>query len=312
MAQLVKLSDYISRYETDIYRYTSRFSRLKKERWDRAKSEWLKMKEHGHTSIFHDLEEEEQTITSRIKKFPWFNKKKDGDRDEFVFDRHQIPKSEEDFKSDFKKEIFQFQLNWASSTISERSFIKRSIKYNTWLNYLLKELPDSYLIFFEPVLFLKKAPVDLDIMILTPTELWLVTPLSGDKNTIYQIESERFWLKKVGERQEKILHPSIQLKRMRSVAEHLLIDAQLSYPIRTAIIAKDSFIDIPQESQRIKLIDKRTFPIWDEKLKQNRTPMKHHQLKVGDLFLQNCLTISESRMELEEDIEEENSESSSF
>lgn len=69
MAQLVKLSDYISRYETDIYRYPSRFVRLKKERWKRFSSEW------GSSEVylpemdisFEQETEERKTLGQRLK-----------------------------------------------------------------------------------------------------------------------------------------------------------------------------------------------------------------------------------------------------
>lgn len=38
MAQLIKMQDYISRYEQDIYRYPTQFARLKKQQWDKLKA----------------------------------------------------------------------------------------------------------------------------------------------------------------------------------------------------------------------------------------------------------------------------------
>ena len=43
MAQLVKLADYISRYENDLTRYPTQFIRLKRYQWKRIKNQW----EHG-------------------------------------------------------------------------------------------------------------------------------------------------------------------------------------------------------------------------------------------------------------------------
>ena len=40
MAQLVKLQDYVSRYQVDLKRYPTQFVRLKKQQWDRTKEEW--------------------------------------------------------------------------------------------------------------------------------------------------------------------------------------------------------------------------------------------------------------------------------
>ena len=38
MAQLIKMQDYISRYEQDIYRYPTQFAKLKKQQWDKLKA----------------------------------------------------------------------------------------------------------------------------------------------------------------------------------------------------------------------------------------------------------------------------------
>ncbi|NLY79377.1 MAG: NERD domain-containing protein, partial [Lysinibacillus sp.] len=37
MAQLVKLQDYISRYEIDLTRYPTQYVRLKRTQWDKVK-----------------------------------------------------------------------------------------------------------------------------------------------------------------------------------------------------------------------------------------------------------------------------------
>ena len=40
MAQLVKLLDYVSRYEHDLSRYPTQYIRLKRYQWDRMKVKW--------------------------------------------------------------------------------------------------------------------------------------------------------------------------------------------------------------------------------------------------------------------------------
>lgn len=37
MAQIIKIQDYISRYEQDPHHYINQFNRLKKQRWDELK-----------------------------------------------------------------------------------------------------------------------------------------------------------------------------------------------------------------------------------------------------------------------------------
>lgn len=40
MAQLVKLQDYISRYQIDLKRYPTQFVRLKKQQWERVNASY--------------------------------------------------------------------------------------------------------------------------------------------------------------------------------------------------------------------------------------------------------------------------------
>ena len=40
MAQLVKLLDYVSRYEHDLSRYPTQYIRLKRYQWERMKVQW--------------------------------------------------------------------------------------------------------------------------------------------------------------------------------------------------------------------------------------------------------------------------------
>jgi hypothetical protein len=52
MAQLIKLLDYVSRYETDLYRYPSQFVRLKKQQWEKMKQHWKNGELHEGEALF--------------------------------------------------------------------------------------------------------------------------------------------------------------------------------------------------------------------------------------------------------------------
>ena len=68
MAQLVKLQDYISRYEVDLTRYPTQFIRLKKGQWERVKDQWQRGDEIPKTWEHFD-EEEETTEKGRLQFF---------------------------------------------------------------------------------------------------------------------------------------------------------------------------------------------------------------------------------------------------
>ena len=63
MAQLVKLQDYISRYQIDLARYPTQFIRLKKNQWERVKYQWQTGEEIRQWE--HIEEEEEQELVEK-------------------------------------------------------------------------------------------------------------------------------------------------------------------------------------------------------------------------------------------------------
>ena len=71
MAQLVKLQDYISRYQIDLARYPTQFVRLKKSQWERVKYQWQTGEEIGqweHIDVEGEQELVEKTRFSLLKK----------------------------------------------------------------------------------------------------------------------------------------------------------------------------------------------------------------------------------------------------
>ncbi|WP_416151546.1 nuclease-related domain-containing protein [Salipaludibacillus sp. HK11] len=299
MAQLVKLSDYVSRYEIDIYRYPSRYVRLKKERWQKIKQDWeVKKKGHSHLPQWNSYEEDEKEGTILQRSWNKLRRKIDSKSEDEInlpserdLDVHSI----EQLKQSYRHELFQFQLNWASSTVSEISEVKRSYYYDSFLHFLVTNLPDTYFIFYEPILVMKKAPVELDVIILTPTEIWIIKPLLGDDQTIFKTETDRFWIRQLQEKQERFLHPYLSLNRMRTVLESILQEKGLQIPIKQIVLAKDSFIDIPPKSTRVEFVDKRNFLKFHESLLKNHSPIKNVQLKIADILLAHTLTTSENR-----------------
>ncbi|MFJ7851588.1 hypothetical protein ACIQX3_02180 [Peribacillus frigoritolerans] len=76
MAQLIKMQDYISRYEQDIYRYPTQFARLKKQQWDKLKAAYNAgeldrlYSEHteSETQVKFDLpQEDSKRLFKRVK-----------------------------------------------------------------------------------------------------------------------------------------------------------------------------------------------------------------------------------------------------
>ncbi|PYZ93809.1 hypothetical protein CR194_11725 [Salipaludibacillus keqinensis] len=309
MAQLVKLSDYVSRYEIDVYRYPSRYVRLKKERWERLKQDWeAERKGYEHLPTWNIYENNEESLLQRSWNKLLRKKHTETKEEMSLPSKNQLSvQSIEQLKQAYRDELFQFQMNWASSTVSEISQVKRSYYYDSLLNFLVKQLPDTCFIFYNPVFMLKQAQVDLDVIILTPTEIRMIKPLFGNSRTIFQAETDRFWIRNHNEKKERFIHPYISLNRMRTVLQGLLEEMNVTLPMKHVVLAKDSFIDVSSTNKRVQLIDKRNFQQFRQTLLKNQTPIKNQQLKIADKFLSHSLTISENRVEGNRDRFDENS-----
>ena len=72
MAQLVKLQDYISRYQIDLARYPTQFVRLKKNQWDRVKYQWQKGEEIIGQWEHIEVEVEQELVEK--KRFSFLSK----------------------------------------------------------------------------------------------------------------------------------------------------------------------------------------------------------------------------------------------
>ncbi|ATP41492.1 hypothetical protein CSE16_16255 [Solibacillus sp. R5-41] len=319
MAQLVKLQDYISRYEKDLTRYPTQFIRLKQNQWERVKYQWQSGEIIERWEQELDTEVEEPKKSSIFQKLFSFNKVKDDKSDsenvdssnELLLNEDEIPeesstlmfepnivyapKTIEELKRMFIDQFFHFQMKWASSTLREKSYVDPKYMRDTLLRAMLQTLPDTYLLFYFPILRVKKAPIELDIMIMTPTECICVTLLEQEDQAVYVGTSERFWVKKVGKVDKKVLNPLIQLNRMEKVVEQLFMQNGIELPIRRVLLTRNGYIDYPGTMYGIQLVDKRNFPEWMQNLQKSVSPMKHMQIRAAQTILKTVQTTSFNR-----------------
>jgi len=80
MAQLVKIQDYISRYQIDLARYPTQFVRLKKGQWERIKRQWelgedISEWQHIHNETEVDTLEEKERFSFIKKNICWTTKR---------------------------------------------------------------------------------------------------------------------------------------------------------------------------------------------------------------------------------------------
>ena len=319
MAQLIKLQDYISRYEIDLARYPTQFIRLKQNQWERIKYQWQtgeaierwehieeEVKEEKKKSLFQKLfpfkkeveviEEEQEDIEKVTISNDWAVEENLYQEDDttLIFEPNLVytPKTLEELKKMFIDQFFHFQMKWASSTLREKSYVDPKFMRDTLLRSMLQTLPDNYLVFYYPILRVKKAPIELDIIIMTPTECLCITVLEQESQAVYIANSERFWLKKVGKNEKKVLSPLIQLNRMEKVIEQIFQQNHIELPIRKVLLTRNGYIDYPGTMYGVSFVDKRKFPEWMGQLARSVSPMKHMQIRGAQAILNTVQTTS--------------------
>lgn len=315
MAQLIKLQDYISRYQIDLTRYPTQYVRLKRTQWEKVKQQWLSGEE---PVIWEHIEEEEEQPKRFSFITKWFHKKRmaeeenieseevsheameEGEVDEasaLYFEPRFIhqPESLEDLKRMFLDQFFHFQIKWASSTLLQKSIVNPRFFSDSFLRTVLQRLPDNYLVFYYPVIKIKKAPVELDVIILTPLDCLCITLIEQENDAVYIEDGERFWTKKIGKRKEKVLNPLIQLNRMETIVSQLFKAHDVKFPIQKILLSRNGYFDYSMSHFNVHLVDKRKFPEWLEELKHSPSPIKKVQIDAAQAILRNVETNAFSR-----------------
>ncbi|MEG0258883.1 MAG: NERD domain-containing protein [Lysinibacillus sp.] len=322
MAQLVKIQDYISRYQIDLARYPTQFVRLKKNQWERVKRQWElgeEIVEWEHVAETEEVNEKERF--SFIKKMFSGRQKEDVEAEESdiekvhisneLIDEEVIPEEETtlsfepkivyapqsvyELKRMFLDQFFHFQMKWASSTLREKSYVDPRFMRDSLLRTLLQSLPDNYLLFYYPILKVKKAPVELDVVLMTPTECVCITVLEAENHAVFVGGGERFWTKKIGTKDSKILNPTINLNRMEAILKQLFKQEGIEMPIRKVVLSRTGFFDYPGSAYGTQYIDNRSYLDWMEQLKRASSPMKHMQIRAAQTILNNVQTTSFNR-----------------
>ena len=315
MGQLIKLQDYISRYEQDIYRYPTQFVRLKKQQWS-------KLQEAFQSGALQDMLQEDEeneiwiedkpTLFEKLKsvikksekkqeleaKVAIEKKRNNRSEEELFFSIKTVPESEEALKIVFLNQFFHFQMKWATTTIRERSLVDGAYYRNEQLKLLLQRFPDTYLILFEPVFRINKAPIQLDTIILTPTAVWCVMFLEELDLSVYEGNNDKFWVRRHHESEERrVLNPIISLKRTEKIIHKLFQLHNIEMSIKKAVISRNSYIEYTLGMSDLYILDKKGFPKWFETMRKSSSPIKHQQIKGAEVLLNYSQTTSMMRME---------------
>ena len=318
MAQLIKIQDYISRYEQDIYRYPSQFAKLKKQQWDKLQAAY----HAGELDQLFSQPDEEQTLyktdTTEEETKGLFRKVKGlFNKSDYHDEEVQIPNpaiqnnvfslrvptnpaSLEELKQNFLNQLLRFQMKWGSSTVREKSYVDQSFFLEEKLRFFLQRFPDTFLVLYKPIFLLKNAPIEVDVILLTPVDVWCITFIEAEEDAAFIGSSDRFWLRRHHKYPDKkVLNPFLAANRMGSIVSQIFELYEVSLPIKKVVLSRNGYVDYPETPYDIDVLDKRTFPEWFDRMRSISSPLKAQQLKGAQALLDYCQTTAGIRPEWE-------------
>lgn len=304
VAQLIKLQDYITRYEWDTFRYPTQYIRLKKENWDRLYEKWSQPEEKSSEQFIQDQEQESGGLLSKLKDKLLKRSVYSETIIESVEEENELPSTEKELKQQFLDHLLNFQLKWATSTVNHQSIIDKKYKDDPLLKYLLQRFPDTYLLMYHPVFTIKQAPIEADIIFISPIEIEIIHFVELEESAVLMAGEERTWHVESPDENRKILNPLISLKRTEKVIRSILSVKELSFPVKKTIISRTNPIMFSSEPYQTRIVDKMSFDSWFLGKRQLNSPLKNDQIKVAEALLGYCQSISIRRPEWE-DVPEE-------
>lgn len=299
MAQLIKLRDYISRYELDIYRYPSQYIRLKRENWEKLHHSW---ENNPPEQEMNDMVQEKKK--SFLDRLAPFRKK----RNEIIEKKSEttpsLPSTKEGLRHYFLNQLYTFQLKWATSSISRISFMNQKYNNDQQLKYFLKRFPDNYFLMYYPVFNIKKAAIDAEVILISPIQIEIIYMLNDYDDANIIVKNDRTWTIEKDSRQSDILSPIHALKRTEHIVRSLLNLEDISLSIKKTVLAPNNPVIFQQRPYNTEVIGKREYPDWFSEKRALDSPLKSDQLKAADQLLKYCLTSSVKRPEWEQDTDD--------
>jgi len=305
MAQLIKLRDYISRYETNPFHYPTQFIRLKQENWHKLMNVWEEENEEQWKAEQEVADMRTKEATGRFRWNP-FKQTRTRAKDAVLFKRN-LPESKDKLREYFLNQLYPFQLKWATSTLTQVSYTERDHFFDQDLKFFLQHFPDIYLVMYYPIFNIKNAPIDVEIILISPVEIEIITLLNYSSQEMIVVGDDRTWTIEREDNDERIISPTIGLKRTERIVEGILQAYDLSYTIRKTVLSRDAYFLYVTEPCKVSLVGPNEYKTWYDQKRDLSGSLKGAQLKVMEALLEHSFSNSVRRPEWERDKEEEDS-----
>lgn len=294
MAQLIKLLDYVSRYESNPFHYPGQFIRLKQENWLRLNKEWEKEQMILAEQAAEEAKKEQPRF--RWNPFAW---KKNNERSETIRQgkSRTLPATETQLVQYFLNELYPFQLKWATTTLTETSYTDPKFNHDHQLKYFLQRFPDIYLLMYYPIFNVKNAPIDGEIILISPIGIDVIVLMEEHPTTEIIVSDDRMWSLQMGESTKSIVSPTISLRRTEQIIKGILNRYEINFPISKTVLSKTNHITYTSEPYQTSIVGKREYEAWFEQKRSLSSSLKNIQLRVIEALLIHCQTTSVQRPE---------------
>ncbi|SNZ18140.1 hypothetical protein SAMN05421503_3492 [Terribacillus aidingensis] len=300
MAQLIKLHEYISRYEQHPYRYPSQFIKLKKENWEKTQKDW----EQQQAAPFY-IEEEKAEEPAKKPWYQVFHRKEDTP----VFTEEQKPvyvaPTEQALKQDFLEELFEFQLKWATSTLGEFSFYDHQFKKDHILRYFLKRFPDTFFVMYKPVFEVKQTTMEAETILIHPLGIEIISVLEDKPDVLFWASEERTWKREKKGQFTSFINPMLSLNRTERLVQSILRKHEVELPVTKVVLSRENAIRFNSEPRNTQIIGSQKHADWLMGKRQEQVALKHVQLRAAEVLLQHAYTKAVKRPEWETEEKEE-------
>ncbi|MGL4522094.1 MAG: hypothetical protein ACRCWQ_06060 [Bacilli bacterium] len=307
IAQIIKIMDYRSRYEADPFSTPGNFFQYKQHSWQQLVQRF----EEGtlHQKIEELWLEEDISFFQKVK-MKWLKKAESfeeveelysDEKEEAIVERDDFSEFEERFQSTtiesedqlrqkFLEFLFEKKVSWATTNSSpDMDPIVRKLQYNKKLFEFSQATPDNLLLFYQPVVQVGKAEVELDLILITPLEIWCITRVDGATNSVFESTNKRYWIERTGIESHRIISPIPSLFRTSRIIGDICKASGLELPIRKAIIAPENYFDVPYPPHGVAMIDKRNFKSWFGTFRNEKASLKFQQIKTAERILAHCV-----------------------
>lgn len=296
MAQLIKLLDYISRYESNPFHYPGQYIRLKQENWIKINQLW----ENENESELKNVKAFPKEIT-KGNTFKWNPfKKNEINETDLPFIR-TLPKSKKQLTQHFLNQLYPLQLKWATSTITHESFTDKKFQYDDRLKYFLQRFPDIYLVMYYPIFNIKKAPIDGEIILISPVGIEIISLINKDLGASIIAVNDRTWTIEEGRAQNNIISPLISLKRTEQIVKSILKTHNIDFTVHKTVLSQNNHIMYSTAPYQTNIIGKRDYDKWFEAKRNLNSSLKSVQLRAIEALLHHCQTTAVHRPEWKKD-----------